>query len=398
MPNSKNDVYQQSVELHQKYQGKLEVQSLMEVNSKEMLSLVYTPGVAEVSRVVAKDKRLAYDLTMSGRTIAVISDGSAVLGLGNIGPEGAMPVMEGKSLLMKLFAGVDSVPLVIDSQNTEDIIAFVKMVAPSFAGINLEDIEAPKCFAVEEALQDLDIPVFHDDQHGTAIVVMAALQNAAKVVGKKFSDLNVVVVGSGSAGMAVSRMLLGVECIKDGCSIVEGAQSVRDVIVVDSQGAIYKGRGGLNIYKQALVGLANKDNKSGSLADVIKGADAVIGVSRPGIISKDMVRSMAGKPIVFALANPDSEILPEDAKEAGAAVVATGRSDYPNQINNVLAFPAIFKAVIDARPRAITTKMKQAAAKALADLVEKPTAQNIIADAFMDGLAEKVSRKIVEAI
>jgi len=393
-----NDINQKALDLHRQYQGKLGVVSLMPVDSKEMLSLVYTPGVAEPSRVIAKDKAAAFDLTMRGRTIAVISDGSAVLGLGNLGPEAAMPVMEGKALLMKLFAGVDSIPLVVNSQNTEDIIAFVKMVAPSFAGINLEDIEAPKCFAVEEALQDLEIPVFHDDQHGTAIVVMAALKNAAKVVGKKFHDLNVVVVGAGAAGMAVSRMLLGVECIKDGCSIVEGAQSVRDVVVVDSQGAIYKGRSGLNIYKQAITSLSNRENKTGSLEEVIKGADVVIGVSRPGIISKDMVRSMADKAIVFALANPDSEIMPEDALAAGAAVVASGRSDYPNQINNVLAFPAVFKAVIKARPKTITTKMKQAAAEALAELVLSPTAEQIIPDPFMEGLADAVSEKIIAAI
>lgn len=392
------NINQEALDLHRKFQGKLEITPIMPVDSKDMLSLVYTPGVAEPCRVISKDKTASFDLTMRGRTIAVVSDGSAVLGLGNLGPEAAMPVMEGKALLMKRFAGVDSIPLVIDSQNTEDIIAFIKMVAPSFAGINLEDIEAPKCFAVEEALQDLEIPVFHDDQHGTAIVVMAALKNAAKVVGKKFSELNVVVVGAGAAGMAITRMLLGIECIKDGCDIVPGADSVRDIVVVDSKGALYKGRSGLNIYKQAISGFSNRENKQGSLSDVIKGADVVIGVSRPGIISQEMVKSMADKAIVFALANPDSEINIEDARTAGAAVVASGRSDHPNQINNVLAFPAVFRAVTQARPKTITTKMKQAAALALAELVPDPTVDNIIPDPFMKNLAEIVSQKVIDAI
>lgn len=393
-----SDLNEKALALHKKFQGKLGVTPLMTVADKEMLSLLYTPGVAEPSRVIAQDKNASFDLTMRGRTVAVISDGSAILGLGNLGPEAAMPVMEGKALLMKQFAGIDAVPLVINSQQPEDIIEFVKMVAPSFVGINLEDIEAPKCFAVEEALQAIGIPVFHDDQHGTAIVVMAALQNAAKVVGKNFHDLKVVVVGAGSAGMAVSRMLLGVECIKDGCNLVEGAAAVRDVILVDSQGAIYQGRPGLNVYKQAIAGLSNLENKTGTLAAVIQGVDVVIGVSRPGLITQEMVRSMASKPIVFALANPDSEITPEDARAAGAAIIATGRSDYLNQINNVLAFPAIFKAVVKARPKTITTKMKQAAAQAIANLVPKPTAEQIIPDPFLPDLAEKVSQAVVEAI
>ena len=362
------DIQKRAIALHKKHQGKLATSSLVEINNRDDLSLAYTPGVAAVSQAVAENHDLSFDLTWRGRTVAVISDGSAVLGLGNIGPEGALPVMEGKSLLLKRFANVDSVPLVLATQDSNQIIQFVRNVAPSFAGINLEDIAAPACFHIEEALQDIGIPVFHDDQHGTAIVVTAALHNAAKVVGKPFESLKVVIVGAGAAGLAVSRMLLGLNCSEDSCQRLPGSSSVGDVIVVDSKGALFTGREDMNIYKQAVAGLSNKDRLQGSLTEVIKGADVIIGVSGPGNIRPEMIKEMADKPIVFAMANPTPEIMPQEAKEAGAYVVATGRSDYPNQINNLLAFPAVFKAVIEGRLTTVTHAMKEAAAKKLLSL------------------------------
>lgn len=390
-----DDFKKRAIDLHKKYQGKLSTTSLVEVANRDDLSLVYTPGVAAVSEAVAKDHALSYDLTWRGRTVAVISDGSSVLGLGNIGPEGALPVMEGKSLLLKQFGGVDSVPLVLATQDPSQIIQFVKNVAPSFAGINLEDIAAPACFQIEDALQHIGIPVFHDDQHGTAIVVTAALHNSAKVVNKPYESLNVVVVGAGAAGLAVARMLLGLNCSEDSCQRLPGSTSVGDVVVVDSKGAIVIGREDMNIYKQAVAGLSNKNRKTGSLESVIKGADVVIGVSGPGNITPDMVRAMAEKPIVFAMANPVPEITPEEAKAAGAYIVATGRSDYPNQINNVLAFPGVFRAVIDGRLTSITHAMKEAAAVHLAELVEHPDQTHIIPDLFMPNLAEQVSKAML---
>lgn len=390
-----NDIYQASLALHKKYQGKLAVQSLVKIANKADLSLAYTPGVAEVSRVIAKDKKLAFDLTMKGRTIAVISDGSAVLGLGNIGPEAALPVMEGKALLMKEFAGVDAIPLVIDTQDVGEIIKFVRLVAPSFAGINLEDIAAPRCFEVEEALQNLGIPVFHDDQHGTAIVVTAALHNAAKVVAKKYEDLEVIIVGAGAAGLSIAKMLLGLECQATSCHLFVGSQAVKDVIVVDSQGALVAGRAKMNVYKQAIAGVSNRNKKTGSLQSVSLGADVIIGVSGPGTISQTVVKNMAKKAIVFAMANPTPEIMPAQALLAGAAVVATGRSDFGNQINNVLAFPGIFKAVITGRLPQITTAMKLAAVVALADLVKEPTADYIIPGPFDKRVVKAVSQAVL---
>lgn len=390
------DVYEESLKLHKKHQGKLETTGIVQITSKQDLAIYYTPGVAEPSRQIAKDKTLSFDLTLRGRTIAVISDGSAVLGLGNIGAEAALPVMEGKSLLLKKFGGVDSFPLVIHARTPEEIIHFVRDVVPTFAGILLEDIAAPKCFQIEEQLQDLGIPVFHDDQHGTAIVVSAALRNAAKVVGKPFESLNVVIVGAGAAGLAVARMLLGLNCAEDRCDRLPGSRSVSEVIVVDSKGALYSGRDGQNIYKQAVAGLSNKQRKSGPLEEVIKNADAVVGVSGPNTITKEMVASMADKAIVFAMANPIPEIMPDDAKEAGAFVIATGRSDFPNQINNVLAFPGIFKAVVKGRLKTITHEMKEAAVGAIANLVPNPTQESIIPDLFHPGLAEKISEAILK--
>lgn len=392
-----SDIFIDAVALHRKHQGKLGVASLSPVTKREELSLTYTPGVAEPCRVIAKDVTQAYDLTWKGRTVAVISDGTAVLGLGDIGPEAALPVMEGKALLMKEFGGVDAVPLVINTKEPGEIIAFVKHVAPTFAGINLEDISAPRCFQIEDALQDIGIPVFHDDQHGTAIVVTAALQNAAKVVGKPFESLRVVIVGAGAAGLATARMLLGISCSAESCARIPGAAAVGDVIVVDSQGALVAGRSQMNVYKQALAGVSNKERRSGTLEKVIQGADAVIGVSGPGTITEEMVKSMAPQAIVFAMANPTPEILPDAALAAGAAVVATGRSDYANQINNVLAFPGIFRAVVQGRLKTVTLAQKQAAARALAELVPKPTADHIIVDPFTPGLAEVVAKAVLTA-
>lgn len=385
------NIYQEALQIHKKNKGKIKIANIIPIKSKHILSLLYTPGVAEACRQIVKNKRLAYDLTWKGSTIAIISDGSAVLGLGNIGPEAALPVMEGKALILREFAGVNGVPLVINTQNPSEIIQFVKNITPSFAGINLEDIKAPECFQIEENLQDIGIPVFHDDQHGTAIVVAAALKNAAKVVNKPYSSLRVVVVGAGAAGLATTRMLLGLECSSDTCKIIPEHSRVGDVIVVDRDGALYTGRGNQNIYKQAVAGISNKEKLQGPLSKIIKGADAVIGVSGPNLISKDMIKSMAKNAIVFAMANPIPEIMPQDAKEAGAAVVASGRSDFPNQINNALAFPGIFLAVIKGRLTKITQEMKDEASNKLAKLVKNPTPTSIIPDIFYPHLAEHLA-------
>lgn len=390
-----SDINREALELHKKYKGKIAITPVLPIKDKKDLALVYTPGVAEPSRQIAKDKSLSYDLTWRGRSVAVISDGSAVLGLGNIGPEAALPVIEGKALLLKQFGDVDGVPLVINTQDPAEIIELIKNLAPSFAGINLEDISAPRCFQIEDSLQDIGIPVFHDDQHGTAIVVAAALKNAAKVVGKPYESLSVVVIGAGAAGLAITRMLLGLKCSMGVCSRIKGHAFVGELVVVDKMGALYSGRDGQNLYKEAIAGLTNKNEKQGSLEEVIKGADVVIGVSGPNIITKEMVASMNKDAIVFAMANPIPEILPQDALDAGAAIVATGRSDFPNQINNVLAFPGIFRAVIQGRLTKITQEMKDAASDALADFIKNPSPENIIPDVFAEGLAEHVAKAVL---
>ncbi|HCC84631.1 MAG TPA: NAD-dependent malic enzyme [Candidatus Pacebacteria bacterium] len=391
------DIYTESVVIHRKNIGKLGVTALTPAKTKADLSLLYTPGVAEPCRIIAKDPSQAYDLTWKGRTIAVISDGSAVLGLGNIGPLAALPVMEGKALLMKEFGGIDAVPIVLDTQDPAKIIETVKQLAPTFAGINLEDISAPRCFQIEEVLQDIGIPVFHDDQHGTAIVVFAALQNAAKVVGKPFESLKVVVVGAGAAGMAITRMLLGVSCLAGSCQRLLNHPSVADVIAVDSKGALVPGRSHQNIYKQAIAGLSNRTQKSGSLAEVIVGADVVVGVSGPHNITPEMIHKMAPKAMVFAMANPVPEIMPSEALEAGAMIVASGRSDFANQINNVLAFPGIFRAVVHGRLKKLDLNMKYAAAQAIADLVPHPNAELIVPSPFEPKLAENVAQAILKS-
>lgn len=396
-----SDVYQQSVEYHRQHKGKLGVQSLVSVKNRDDLSLAYTPGVAEACRVIAKDPAESFELTMRGRTVAVVSDGSAVLGLGNIGAAAAMPVMEGKSLLMREFAGVDSIPLVIDTQETSQIIEFVKQVAPSFAGINLEDIAAPRCFEVEDALQEIGIPVFHDDQHGTAIVVTAALHNAAKVAGKNFADLKVVMVGAGAAGLATAKMLLGLDGPWTALSQLPDIERVAQLKLVDTRGVVYSSRPDVtthhNRFKAALLPFSNTPDEAGDLAAALVGADVLIGVSGPNLVTAEMVKRMAPGAIVFAMANPTPEILPDIAHQAGAVVVATGRSDFANQVNNVLAFPGVFRAVIKARLPRITTQMKYAAAHALAQMVPDPTATSILPDPFQPELAEKVADAIIAA-
>lgn len=350
---------EESLRLHRENRGKLTVQSKVPLNSARDLSLAYSPGVAEPCKEIHTDQESVYDFTMKGNLVAVVSDGTAVLGLGNIGPHAAMPVMEGKAVLFKAFAGVDAFPICIDTTEIDKIVETVKLLSPTFGGINLEDIAAPKCFIIEERLKkEVDIPVFHDDQHGTAIVTLAGLINALKVVGKKMEEIRVVANGAGAAGIAIIKLLLSV--------------GVQDVIMCDSRGTIYEGRPyGMNPIKESIARLTNRDRVRGSLADAIRGADVFIGVSVEGAVTKEMVASMNRDPIIFAMANPVPEIMPEDAYAVGAKVVGTGRSDFPNQVNNVLAFPGIFRGALDVRARGINEEMKIAAARAIADLIDE---------------------------
>lgn len=353
--------------------------SLAPIETMEDLALVYTPGVGGVSSEIARHPELANELTWRGNTVAVVSDGSAVLGLGNIGPAAALPVMEGKCAIFKRFAGIDAVPIVLATQDVEEIITTVKAIAPSFGAIQLEDISAPRCFEIEERLQEaLDIPVMHDDQHGTAIVVLAGLINALRVVGKQARDIRVVMNGAGAAGTAIVHLLR--------------AYGVTSIISCDRQGAVYEGRDGLNEEKQKLAAITNPEKRSGTLADVARGADVLIGVSSANAFSKELVASLAPDSIVFGLANPIPEILPTDAHEAGARVVATGRSDFPNQVNNALCYPGLFRGMLDTGVKKITIDMKIAAAEALAGCVSEPTAERIIPGIFDPGLVEKVAR------
>ena len=378
---------EKALELHEKLQGKLETVSKTPVRTREDLALVYTPGVAEPCKVIAKDPAAAYTYTMKANTVAVVSDGSAVLGLGNIGPKAAMPVMEGKAVLFKEFGGVNAVPICLDTQDTEEIIKAVTWLAPAFGGINLEDISAPRCFEIEERLKEtLDIPVFHDDQHGTAIVVLAGIINALKVVGKKKEDCRVVVNGAGSAGVAITRLLL--------------TYGFSNIIMCDKSGILCDGAEGLNWMQEKMVKRTNLAHETGSLADALKGADIFVGVSAPGIVTKEMVASMNSDAILFAMANPVPEIMPDLAKKAGARVVGTGRSDFPNQVNNVVAFPGIFRGALEGHAKQITDKMKLAAANAIAALVsdEDLNEDNIMPEAFdprvADVVADAVKRNI----
>lgn len=366
--------------LHEKWNGKLETVSKTPVKSREDLSLAYTPGVAEPCKVIAEDKEAAYRYTMKANTVAVVSDGSAVLGLGNIGPYAAMPVMEGKAVLFKEFGGVNAVPICLDTQDTEEIIKAVTYLAPGFGGINLEDISAPRCFEIEERLKEiLDIPVFHDDQHGTAIVVLAGIINALKVVNKKKEDCKVVVNGAGSAGVAITKLLL--------------TYGFPNIVMCDKVGIVSKDTQGLNWMQQKMTQVTNPNNETGSLADALKGADIFVGVSAPNIVTQEMVASMNRDAILFAMANPVPEIMPNLAKAAGARVVGTGRSDFPNQVNNVVAFPGIFKGALEGRATQITEEMKLAAAEAIASLVpeEELNEDNIMPEAFNPKVAELVA-------
>ncbi len=370
-----------SLEAHKKARGKLDVCSKVKAKTKMGMNLFYTPGVAEPCREIAKNSAKAYEYTIKADTVAVVTDGSAVLGLGNIGSLAGLPVMEGKCILFKEFGGVNAFPICLKTQDTKEIIETIVNIAPGFGGINLEDISAPRCFEIEEALKKrLDIPVFHDDQHGTAIVCLAGLINALKVVGKKKEKVRVVISGAGAAGIAIAKLL-----IKYG---------FEDVILQDSKGLIYKGRPHNNEIKEAMARITNRQSLKGDLKDALKDADVFIGVSKPKLVTKAMVKSMNKDAIVFAMSNPDPEIMPEDAKAGGAAVVATGRSDYPNQINNVLAFPGIFKGALKSGAKNITEEMKLAAAEALAKLVEKPTAKKIIPGVFDKNVANCVSKAV----
>ena len=380
------DYAKESLKLHYELKGKLEITPRAKVDSKEALSLAYTPGVAEPCLVIQKDVEKSYELTRRWNTVAVVTDGTAVLGLGDIGPEAGMPVMEGKCVLFKAFGDVDAIPLCVRTKDVEGIVKTVSLLAGSFGGVNLEDISAPRCFEIEKRLKEVcDIPIFHDDQHGTAVVTLAGLINALKLTGKKIEEVKIVTSGAGAAGIAIIKLLL--------------SMGAKNVIMTDREGAIYKGRENLNPIKMEMAEITNLSMEKGRLSDVIKNADVFIGVSAPGTLSKEMVKSMAENPIIFACANPIPEIFPEDAKEAGAAVVSTGRSDFPNQINNVLCFPGIFRGALDVRAKDINDKMKVAAAYAIAGLVsdQELNAEYILPAAFDERVKDAVAKAVAEA-
>lgn len=386
-----DDIYDRSVIVHRQLRGKIALVGKMPISSREDLSLAYTPGVARPCELIAKDVNQARELTIKNNTVAVVSDGSAVLGLGNIGPHAAIPVMEGKALLFKEFAGIDAWPICLDTQDEQEIIETVRRIAPVFGGVNLEDISAPRCFAIESALQDLGIPVFHDDQHGTAIVLLAALINAAKVTGRELASMRVVINGAGAAGTAIARLLRCIGHEPDVCI------SVADVVVCDSKGAISRSRTDLSPYKLDLLKYTNRHNRSGSLQDVLKESDAFIGVSKGNLLSREVVGTMAKDAIIFAMANPIPEIMPDEASAGGAAVVGTGRSDFPNQVNNLLAFPGIFRGALDARAERISEGMKIAAAHALADAIAVPTADRVLPEPLDRTVAPLVAAAVANA-
>ena len=378
---------EKALQLHEEWNGKFETTPKMDIATREDLALAYTPGVAEPCKVIAKDKEAAYKYTIKANTVAVVSDGSAVLGLGNIGAHAAMPVMEGKAVLFKSFGGVNAVPICLDTQDTEEIIKTVVNIAPAFGGINLEDISAPRCFEIESRLKELlDIPVFHDDQHGTAIVVLAGIINGLKVTGKTKEDCQVVVNGAGSAGVAITKLLL--------------TYGFKHVTMCDKSGILSKGSEGLNWMQESMMDVTNLEHKTGSLADALKGADIFVGVSAPNIVTPEMVQSMNKDAIIFAMANPVPEIMPDVAKAAGAKVVGTGRSDFPNQVNNVIAFPGIFKGALEGRATQITEEMKLAAALAIANLVpeDEVSEVNILPEAFDERVADVVSQAVKDHI
>lgn len=381
-----DNIKERTLQMHREHHGKLEVVPKVSICDTDSLSLAYTPGVAEPCREIARDSSDVYTYTSKGNMVAIVTDGTAVLGLGDIGPAAALPVMEGKACLFKTFGGVDAFPICLDTKDPDEIVRAVQLMAPGFGGINLEDISAPRCFEIEQRLIELlGIPVFHDDQHGTAVVVLASLINAAKCIGKPLSAIKTVISGAGAAGISICRLLL--------------KAGVEDIILCDRSGAIYEGREGLNSAKASIAAVTNRGLCKGTLADAMQGCDLFIGVSGPGIVTADMVRSMADKPIIFALSNPTPEIMPDAAKEAGAYIVATGRSDFPNQINNVLAFPGIFRGTFDVRASDINEEMKVAAANALAELIsdEELSADYIIPRAFDKRVGPAVARAVAEA-
>lgn len=385
------DYFKESLNLHKRLKGKIRVNPKIDVRTKEDLSLVYSPGVAEPCKAIAEDVEAVYDYTIKSNTVAIVSDGSAVLGLGNIGAHASIPVMEGKAMLFKRFANIDAFPICLDTQDVDKIVETVKLIAPVFGGINLEDIAAPRSFEVEERLQDIGIPVFHDDQHGTAIVVLAGLINAAKVVKKNLFDLKVVINGAGAAGIAIAKLLRCVH-MEDASSCI----SVKDVILCDSKGIVHRGRTNLNSAKEEILNYTNIENKAGSLQDALVDADVFIGVSVGNLLTAADVQTMAKDSIIFGLANPIPEIMPEEAKKGGAAIVGTGRSDLPNQINNVLGFPGIFRGALDARAKRISNGMKLAAAFAIADHINNPTADCIIPPTLNESVAWKVGKAVQE--
>ncbi len=376
----------ESLKLHYELKGKIEMTPRAAVDSKESLALAYTPGVAQPCLEIQKDVNKSYDLTRRWNTVAVVTDGTAVLGLGDIGPEAGMPVMEGKCVLFKAFGDVDAIPLCVRSKSVDEIVNTVALLAGSFGGVNLEDISAPRCFEIEEKLKErCDIPIFHDDQHGTAVITMAGMINALKVVGKRIEDVKIVTSGAGAAGIAIIKLMM--------------SMGLKNVIMTDRQGAIYEGREGLNPIKAEMARITNRNHEKGTLAQVIQGADVFVGVSAPGTLTGEMVRTMAKDPIIFACANPTPEIFPDEAKAAGAAVVSTGRSDFPNQVNNVLCFPGIFRGALDVRASAITENMKIAAAYAIAGLVsdEELNAEYILPQAFDPRVKEAVASAVAKA-
>lgn len=373
------DFYEKALKQARQLKGKIEVTSKVKIENSDDLATAYTPGVAAVSKSIAADEKTVLELTGKGNNVAVVSDGTSVLGLGDIGPLAALPVIEGKSLLFKEFAGIDAFPIVLATKDVNEIVSLVKNIAPTFGGVNLEDISAPHCFEVEERLQNIGIPVFHDDQHGTAIVILAALTNALKVVGKKMSEIKVVILGSGAAGIATAKIL-----------------NPGSLALIDSKGPVVRGREGSNQYKEEVASMKNYAPAS-SVEEAFKEADVFIGVSGRGSVAPDLVRLMNKDPIVFALSNPNPEIMPKAAKEAGAAVVATGRSDFPNQINNVLAFPGIFRGVLDKKADRITSEMKLTCAKALADMIENPNPENILPSALDKDVVKNIRQAILDS-
>ncbi len=381
--------FEESLNLHRTLKGKIRVSPKMDVRSKDDLSLVYSPGVAEPCRAIAANPDDVYKYTIKSNTVAIVSDGSAVLGLGDIGALASIPVMEGKAMLFKRFANIDAFPICLDTQDTDKIVETVKLIAPVFGGVNLEDISAPRSFEIESRLQDIGIPVFHDDQHGTAIVTLAGLLNSSKLVGKKMEDLKVVINGAGAAGIAIARLLKAVDNPDSPL-----ATPVKDIVMCDSKGIIHSGRDNLNYAKQAALEFTNAENKTGTLQDALVGADVFIGVSMPNLMDRNDVATMAKDSIIFAMANPVPEIMPDEAKAGGAAIVGTGRSDLPNQINNVLGFPGIFRGALDARAPRITPNMKLAAARAIADHLREPTYDQVIPPTLDEQVAWRVADEV----